>query len=118
MEVPAQVLIVGATGHLGRQVALYFSRFLSREITWGVAGRSERNLSSLLETLQENLHGSVVPHFLFDLSDKQSLENLTGTCKLIINCLPWQISTPLVECTKKKRFFPSFLRLIKTFQHA
>ncbi|KAF5299944.1 hypothetical protein FQA39_LY11317 [Lamprigera yunnana] len=85
------IILFGATGLTGKNCIKYLNRLTKsngRSLTWGVAGRSKIKLIQVLEecstTIGEDL--SSIPIIISDVSDNNSLNKMTSSTRLIINC--------------------------------
>lgn len=79
-------IVFGATGYTGsflvRELA---TTFKSEKYTWGVAGRSQKKLSDLIESLP--LENKNVPTLIVDIDNAESIRSMCQNAKIIINCV-------------------------------
>ncbi|KAL3280430.1 hypothetical protein HHI36_017912 [Cryptolaemus montrouzieri] len=86
------IILFGVTGFTGKHALGYVHKFTSdkgRHLTWGVAGRNEVKIRTILTNLEKETGDtsiSQVPIILADLSDLQSIQNMSQKARLIINC--------------------------------
>lgn len=71
------VTVIGATGYIGRIIALDLKR---RKVNFAITGRN----SNKLEVLKKEL-GDDIPSFLIELSDQKNLIDICKKSKVIIN---------------------------------
>nr|XP_037867667.1 saccharopine dehydrogenase-like oxidoreductase isoform X6 [Bombyx mori] len=85
------LLVLGATGFTGNSTVKFLTE-LSEEpeyqnVTWGIAGRSEKKLQILLKELSElKIKTSSVVIIKCDINNETELRNATGRTKILINC--------------------------------
>ena len=90
------ILILGATGLSGRQVAIYLAKHPQRSsFTFGLAGRSK----SKMDTVAAELGTPNVPVFEFDVTDEAQVDKLVRNAKIVINTVGpfWKWGTPVVK---------------------
>ncbi|GLV31174.1 Saccheropin dehydrogenase 1 [Carabus blaptoides fortunei] len=82
-------LIFGASGFTGKYTVKELALIAKEKpITWGVAGRSEEKLKSVLEEMSKKtgVDLSSVKIVTADINDEESLKQMTAQAKVIINC--------------------------------
>ncbi len=79
------IVVFGATGFAGRLVCEYFvEHYLDQEVTWAMAGRSERKLAALREDLTKlNPLAENVPHIVADSTDRASLDAMVARTRVV-----------------------------------
>lgn len=85
------LIIFGATGFTGKHTIPYVYKLANtgeRPLTWGVAGRSEQKLKSILEEAAKNLETNFdsIPVIAADVKDEESLKKMAERARIIINC--------------------------------
>lgn len=85
------IVIFGASGFTGKHTIPYvykYSKSDGRNLTWGVAGRSEEKLKEVLQEYSKKLETdlSTIPIITSDVSDEESLKKMAERAKMIINC--------------------------------
>ncbi|XP_030748370.1 saccharopine dehydrogenase-like oxidoreductase [Sitophilus oryzae] len=85
------IVIFGATGFTGLHCIPYvakLSKANGRNLSWGVAGRSEEKLKKTLKELGEKNGDNFdsIPIITADIQDKDSIVNMAKKAKLVINC--------------------------------
>ncbi|XP_044760757.1 saccharopine dehydrogenase-like oxidoreductase [Coccinella septempunctata] len=86
------IILFGVSGFTGKHALKYVHKFASakgRQLTWGVAGRNETRIRTILSDLEKetgDANVSKVPIILADLSDVQSIQNMASRARLLINC--------------------------------
>ncbi|KAK9871270.1 hypothetical protein WA026_011540 [Henosepilachna vigintioctopunctata] len=86
------IILFGVTGFTGKHALYYLHKFAvakGRNLTWGVAGRNETKIKTIMTDLEQktgDANVSKVPIIISDLSDVQSIQNMASRAKLIINC--------------------------------
>ncbi|KAJ8918083.1 hypothetical protein NQ315_011540 [Exocentrus adspersus] len=85
------LLLLGATGFTGLHCIPYIhklSKADGRNLTWGVAGRSEEKLKQVLEDVGKKIEADLqkVPVVVVDINDEESLKNMAQRAKIVINC--------------------------------
>jgi len=100
---PLDVVVFGATGFTGVEVALALARGAAPGLTWAIAGRSSAKLKFLAARCEAQSmdHGTRVlpPIIVADLSDEQSLLAMAQKCRLVLNCTgPYRYSRGLCMC--------------------
>lgn len=83
------LLILGATGFTGLHCIPYVYKVAKeRNLTWGVAGRSEDKLKDALETMGKKVEAdlSETPIIITDIKDDESLLKMAERAKVVINC--------------------------------
>jgi short subunit dehydrogenase-like uncharacterized protein len=84
MEEKLDCIIFGITGFTGKLVLEYLFKN-SQGVTFGVGGREENKIKSILKELKiENLSIKV---FIADVSNENSLDEMCSSCKVLINCV-------------------------------
>lgn len=92
MSEKLDIILFGVTGFTGKHALKYVHKFTSargRKLTWGVAGRNETKVRSILIDLQNETADagiSKVPIIVADLSNVMSIQNMAAKARLIINC--------------------------------
>ncbi|ERL95526.1 saccharopine dehydrogenase-like oxidoreductase [Dendroctonus ponderosae] len=85
------ILILGATGFTGSHCIPYIAKLSKengRNLSWGVAGRSEEKLKNVLKEYGDKLEldfGSI-PVVIVDIKDEESLLKMAKAARLVINC--------------------------------
>ncbi|XP_018580216.1 saccharopine dehydrogenase-like oxidoreductase [Anoplophora glabripennis] len=85
------LLLLGATGFTGIHCIPYlhkFSKSSGRNMTWGVAGRSEEKLKQALEKIGKEIEADLekIPTIVVDINDEESLLKMAQRAKVVINC--------------------------------
>jgi len=97
------IVIFGATGFTGKYTIPYVLKFAQENgnLTWGVAGRSELKLKSILDEMGQKVSKdlSKTPIILADVSDENSLNAMASRARVIINaCGPYRFfGEPVVK---------------------
>jgi short subunit dehydrogenase-like uncharacterized protein len=79
------LVVFGATGFTGAEVAVALAQCTFPGITWGIAGRSRDKLKALAARCEAE--GSVRPPILLaDLDDIDAMLALARSARLLINC--------------------------------
>lgn len=86
------ILIFGATGFTGLHCIPYINKLSKekgRNLTWGVAGRSEERLRKVLKDMGEKIEVNLdnIPVVIADVSSQESLVNMAKRTRLVINCV-------------------------------
>eukprot|EP00128_Syssomonas_multiformis_P012095 Colp12_sorted_trinity150504_noHs@16656 len=76
------VIIFGATGFVGRQVALYFAQNAPTGVRWAIAGRSAEKLQELRTELGRPF--SKLPIVVADVKDHNSLKAMVKATRVIL----------------------------------
>ncbi|XP_045460791.1 saccharopine dehydrogenase-like oxidoreductase [Harmonia axyridis] len=88
MSEKLDLILFGVTGLVGRYGVRYLYRLCKeKNLTWGVAGRSEYKIKKVLEKLEDETKDQSVakiPIILADMSDEQSINQMTSRCKVLI----------------------------------
>ncbi|XP_049821225.1 saccharopine dehydrogenase-like oxidoreductase isoform X2 [Aethina tumida] len=85
------MLILGATGFTGKHCIApiaKLSKAHGRNLTWGVAGRSESKLKDVLDEVGKEIGQdlSKIPLVIADIHDDDSLKSMAEKTKCVINC--------------------------------
>ncbi|GBP52605.1 Lipid droplet localized protein [Eumeta japonica] len=83
------VVIFGATGFTGKHALMETIRISkSIPLTWGIAGRSQRKLQSLIEDVSKKMDENLLSARIIvaDVNNQQSLKEMTAQAKVIANC--------------------------------
>ncbi|KAJ8942837.1 hypothetical protein NQ318_022852 [Aromia moschata] len=85
------LLLLGATGFTGKNCIPYLyklSKSEGRNLTWGVAGRSEEKLKQVLESVGKELEADFqkIPIVIVDIDDDESLQKMAERAKVVLNC--------------------------------
>ncbi|XP_045464642.1 saccharopine dehydrogenase-like oxidoreductase [Harmonia axyridis] len=93
MSEKLDLILFGVTGLVGRYGVRYlYNLCKEKNLTWGVAGRSEYKIKKVLEKLEDETEDKSVvkiPIILADMSDEQSIKQMTSRCKVLIqSCGP------------------------------
>nr|XP_023024345.1 saccharopine dehydrogenase-like oxidoreductase [Leptinotarsa decemlineata] len=98
------ILILGATGFTGLHCIPYvhkLSKANGRNLTWGVAGRSEEKLQEVLKSTGEKIGVDLsnTPMVITDIKSYDSLLLMAKKTKIVINCCgPYQfLGEPVVK---------------------
>ncbi|XP_054281886.1 saccharopine dehydrogenase-like oxidoreductase [Macrosteles quadrilineatus] len=96
------IVIFGATGFTGKVAVKEILKFVKdKNITWGVAGRSEDKLKQVLQEVSnktgEDL--STVPVIVADVKDPSTLSAMAARAKVVANCVgPYRLyGEPVVK---------------------
>lgn len=86
------IIIFGATGFTGMHCIPYIHKLTNnsgRNITWGVAGRSETKLKEVLEKIGSKLEVDLTktPKFTCNVEDEDSIFKMAQQAKVVINCV-------------------------------
>ena len=101
---PLDIVVFGATGFTGAEVALALARGVAPGLTWAIAGRSSAKLKVLAarcEAQSMDLGGGrmLPPTIVADLGDEPSLLAMAQKCRLVLNCTgPYRYSRGLCMC--------------------
>ncbi|XP_044760961.1 saccharopine dehydrogenase-like oxidoreductase [Coccinella septempunctata] len=93
MSEKLDLILFGVTGLVGRYGVRHLYK-LSKEknLTFGVAGRNEQKIKNVLVKLEEETGDksiAKIPIILADMSDEQSIKQMTSRCKVLIqSCGP------------------------------
>ena len=109
MEKRLDIIVFGATGFTGKHVLPYLHKLSSKHgkvLTWGIAGRSEQKLKQVLVEASkiigvESL--SSIPIIIADVSNEDSILEMTKKANVIINCCgPFELYGEVVvkSCVK------------------
>lgn len=86
------IIVFGATGYTGAYVVEHLIQTIDKEnpdLTWGVAGRSEKKTKEALKQLskyvEKNLDGVEV--IVADVGDEDSILKMCQRGRIIINCV-------------------------------
>ncbi|KPJ14244.1 putative saccharopine dehydrogenase [Papilio machaon] len=84
------LVIFGATGFTGKYAVMECARIAKKEpgLTWGIAGRSQSKLNSVLEEASKKTGEelSSIPVLIADVGDEESLFSMCQRAKVVINC--------------------------------
>ncbi|XP_056641784.1 saccharopine dehydrogenase-like oxidoreductase [Diorhabda sublineata] len=83
------LVILGATGFTGLHCVPYvFKVSKEKNLTWGVAGRSEDKLKDVLEKMGKKVEADLsgIPIIITDIKDDDSLLKMAQRAKVVINC--------------------------------
>ncbi|KAJ8932942.1 hypothetical protein NQ314_014321 [Rhamnusium bicolor] len=85
------LLLLGATGFTGIHCISYIhklSKSNGRNLTWGVAGRSEEKLKEALDKVGKEIEADLqkIPVIVVDIKDEESLQKMAERAKVVINC--------------------------------
>lgn len=85
------IIIFGASGFTGKHVIPYVYKLAKTHtpnLTWGVAGRSEKKLKETLTQLEKETGPEIksIPVITADVQDEDSLHSMAKKCRIIINC--------------------------------
>lgn len=85
------IIIFGASGFTGKHTIPYVYKLAQtegRSLSWGVAGRSEEKLKTILQEIGKNLETdfSSIPIITADVKDEESLKKMAERARIIINC--------------------------------
>ncbi|XP_008200966.1 saccharopine dehydrogenase-like oxidoreductase isoform X1 [Tribolium castaneum] len=83
------IVIFGATGFTGKRCLPLIDKFSKRlQLTWGVAGRSERKLKEFLDQCGQEIGTSLanIPVIVADVQDQKTLNEMARKARIIINC--------------------------------
>lgn len=86
------IIIFGASGFTGIHCIPYIAKLSKqngRNLSWGIAGRSEEKLKQALQDVGKKIEADLdaIPVVIADISDDESLVNMAKRAKLIINCV-------------------------------
>ncbi|KAI4457744.1 hypothetical protein MML48_7g00001750 [Holotrichia oblita] len=84
------IIIFGATGFTGKRTIPQLTKLIKSEnlsLTWGIAGRSKARLKDTLLEIHEETGEDYnkIPVIIADIDDKESIERMTASAKIIIN---------------------------------
>lgn len=99
------IIIFGASGFTGKQVIPQICKFAQPNgrlsYSWGVAGRSEEKLRSVLSEAAKKLGVALqeIPIVIADVAKGESLERMAQRARVVINCSgPYHIcGKPVIE---------------------
>ncbi|CAH1643500.1 unnamed protein product [Spodoptera littoralis] len=84
------LVIFGATGFTGKQAVIHMVKFAKKYdlASWGVAGRSEAKLRSMMTEVSKKTGEDVssVKVIIADIDDDKSLKDMCVQTKMIVNC--------------------------------
>lgn len=85
------LLLLGATGFTGIHCIPYlhkFSKSNGRNLTWGVAGRSEEKLKQALEKVGKEIEADLekIPIVVVDIDNEESVQKMAQRAKVVLNC--------------------------------
>lgn len=80
-DAPVDLVVLGATGTTGRQIAAYLAT-ADTGLRWAIAGRNADKLSALAASLNVD-----VPSLVVDLDDAASVVTLVRSCDLVLNAV-------------------------------
>ncbi|XP_014359566.2 saccharopine dehydrogenase-like oxidoreductase [Papilio machaon] len=84
------LVIFGATGFTGKYAVMECARIAKKEpgLTWGIAGRSQSKLNSVLEEASKKTGEelSSIPVLIADVGDEESLFSMCQRAKVLVNC--------------------------------
>ncbi|XP_013098034.2 saccharopine dehydrogenase-like oxidoreductase isoform X2 [Stomoxys calcitrans] len=86
-------IIFGATGFTG-QIVVGDAIDILKDFKWGIAGRNELKLKTLLEDMGQKMQIdlSYIPVVVANVNDQISIETMAQKCKIVINCCgPYQV---------------------------
>lgn len=89
MSEKLDIIVFGATGFTGRQAIEVLVKLGSEYgIRWGVCGRNKEKLKELLKEISNKTGTDInkTPKFIADVGDDNSLKELAGYTKVIVNC--------------------------------
>ena len=92
MEKELDIIVFGATGFTGKHVLPYLHKLSSKYgkvLTWGIAGRSEKKLKQVLVEASKMIGVeslSSIPIIIADVSNEDSILEMTKKANVIINC--------------------------------
>lgn len=91
------IILFGATGLTGKNCIQYLHQLTKsneRSLTWGIAGRCKEKLVQIQKECSKSIGESLkdVPIFIADVNDGESLNKMTASAKVLINCIgPYQL---------------------------
>jgi short subunit dehydrogenase-like uncharacterized protein len=91
MQKPFDLIVFGATGFTGRLVAEYLNKTygVGGEVTWAMAGRSQRKLESVRASLGISTD---LPVLVADAGDSAALKTLVAQARVVITTVgPYQL---------------------------
>ncbi|XP_063930633.1 saccharopine dehydrogenase-like oxidoreductase [Zophobas morio] len=85
------IILFGATGFTGKHALPLIAKFAktkTRNLAWGVAGRTEKKLKDLLEQCEKDTGTplSHVPVIIADVENEKSLTEMAKKARIIVNC--------------------------------
>ncbi|CAH1996475.1 unnamed protein product [Acanthoscelides obtectus] len=85
------LLILGATGFTGKYCIPYvykLSKTDGKNLSWGIAGRSEEKLKEVLAEMSKKVGADLsnIPIVKCDIKDDESLKKMAEKTKVVINC--------------------------------
>lgn len=81
------VVVYGATGFTGKEVAKYLCRNARADLKWAIAGRSQSKLGQLKSHLMSTIaNGSLPDIFVSDAEDTRTLQAMFAETRLVLNC--------------------------------
>ncbi|KAK4879389.1 hypothetical protein RN001_007535 [Aquatica leii] len=91
MSIRLDIILFGATGLTGKNCIKYLDKFTKlhgRDLSWGIAGRSKVKLMHVLEECSTAMGKDItnIPIIIADVSDNASLNRMTASTRIIINC--------------------------------
>ncbi|XP_075212041.1 saccharopine dehydrogenase-like oxidoreductase [Lycorma delicatula] len=89
MDEKLDIIVFGATGFTGRQAVETLIK-LGQEygIKWGVSGRNESKLVTMLKEISDKRGTDItkIPKFVADVGDEKSLEEMASHAVALVNC--------------------------------
>ncbi|RHZ48086.1 hypothetical protein CDV55_101663 [Aspergillus turcosus] len=98
MNRPYDLIVYGATGYLGSLVVQYLWVNGPRSLRWAVAGRSEKKLVALLDSLGQAQSHRTLPHIMVTTLSGEDLGSMASQTRLVLNTVgPFcKYGTPVV----------------------
>lgn len=80
------VIVYGATGYTGKEIAKYICRTSSEKTKWAIAGRSQGKLGQLKSQLLSIGGGNLPDILVSDADDTRTLQAMFAETRLVLNC--------------------------------
>ncbi|GFF76022.1 hypothetical protein CNMCM8927_004782 [Aspergillus lentulus] len=98
MNRPYDLIVYGATGYLGSLVVQYLWANSPQTLRWAVAGRSEKKLVALVNSLDQSQSHRKLPHIMVATLSDDDLGSMASQTRLVLNTVgPFcKYGTPVV----------------------
>lgn len=96
MNRPYDLIVYGATGYLGSLVVQYLWANSPRTLRWAVAGRSEKKLVTLVDSLDRSQSHRNLPPVIVSTLNSDDLGRMASQTRLVLNTVG---VSPLLSAT-------------------